>query len=160
MNRFFRYVLLVCTLACGSCSSDKDSTAPIIDPAIGAEVADLTGEWQLTAWSGGSGLTKEVYLRLNSDLTFTLYQNIASHGFQQFDGTFSFDSESAVIRGSYSDGTPWGGAYIVGSLSGNSMQWQMVGTNDVSTYTRTTIPDLTIEPASRADASPGYRPLL
>ncbi|MDE5692047.1 MAG: hypothetical protein K2I13_07600 [Alistipes sp.] len=159
MNRLFRYVLLVCTLACGSCSGDKEDIAPIIKPAIGADIADLAGEWRLCAWSGGSDLSKEVYLRLNADRTFTLYQNLVSHGFQQFDGTFSFDSANAAIRGSYSDGTSWGGVYIVGSITQNSMQWQMVGTSDIATYTRTAIPDLTIEPASRA-ALPACKPFL
>lgn len=159
MNRLFRYVLLACVLACGACGDDKDNT-PIIPPATGMQVGDFAGEWRLTAWSGGSPLDKEVYLQLNTDRTFVLYQDLVSHGFQRFDGTFAFDSQSAVIRGTYSDGTSWGGEYIIGSLTGDSMQWQMVGTTDVSTYTRTTIPDLTIEPASRSGDAPGCVPFL
>ncbi len=108
MMRLLQYAFLACALLCSSCKKDKDSV-PTIEPAVGIEIADFAGEWRLSAWSGGTDLDKEIYLRLNADQTFTLYQNIVSHGFERFDGTFTFDSQSALIRGTYASGTPWGG---------------------------------------------------
>nr|WP_290016066.1 lipocalin family protein [uncultured Alistipes sp.] len=153
MMRLLQYAFLACALLCSSCKKDKDSV-PTIEPAVGIEIADFAGEWRLSAWSGGTDLDKEIYLRLNADRTFTLYQNIVSHGFERFDGTFTFDSQSALIRGTYANGTPWGGEYIIGALTENSMQWQMAGTSDIATYTRSVIPSLPLQPASRSGSVP------
>lgn len=153
MTRLFRFAFLVCMLLSWSCGKDKDSE-PSISPATGIQIEDFAGEWRLSAWSGSKQLDKQVYLRLNADRTFTLYQDIASHGFERFDGTFTFDSQSALIRGTYAYGSSWGGEYIIGALTENTMQWQMKGTSDIATYTRTTIPDLTLQPASRSVSVP------
>lgn len=160
MNRLYRYLVLAAgALLCWSCGDKADPT-PLVPPATDATTADLAGEWQLTAWSGDTQSPGEIYLRLDEAGTFTLYQNINAHGFRQYEGSFEFDSATAVIRGTYADGTAWGSAYIVGALTANTMQWQAVGTNDISTYTRTQIPDLTIDPTSRAEAEPAERPFL
>lgn len=34
------------------------------------------------------------------------------------------------------------------------MQWQMAGTGDIATYTRSVIPDLPLQPASRSGSVP------
>ena len=159
MIRFFRHLLLFGVLLGCSCS-DSTEPAPILTPATGATAADLAGEWQLTAWSGDAERPGEIYLRLTADGAFTLYQDINAHGFRQYDGTFTFDSASAVIRGTYADNTPWGGVYVVGALTAESMQWQKIGSNDISTYTRTEIPDLTLDPSAQTKAAPAAQPFL
>ncbi|MDE5579091.1 MAG: lipocalin family protein [Alistipes sp.] len=159
MIRFFRHMLLTGALFCWSCS-DNTEPASVITPATGATVEDLAGEWQLTAWSGDQQRPGDIYLRLNADGTFTLYQDINAHGFRQYDGTFAFDPANAVIRGTYADNTPWGGVYVVGALTAESMQWQKIGSNDISTYTRTEIPELTIDPAALTKAAPAAQPFL
>ena len=92
-------------------------------------------------------------MRLNEDLSFVLYQNIVSHGFQQLPGTFLFDAATSTVSGQYNDGTPWGYSYTITLLTEQTMKWQAAGTNDISTYTRTTIPDLTVVRSSQADSS-------
>jgi len=146
MMRLLQYAFLACALLCSSCKKDKDSV-PTIEPAVGIEIADFAGEWRLSAWSGGTDLDKEIYLRLNADQTFTLYQNIVSHGFE-------CESQCSLTRGSFANGPPWGGEYIIGALTENSMQWQMAGTSDIATYTRSVIPSLPLQPASRSGSVP------
>lgn len=161
MKRFRTSLTILSVLLAGACSdSGSEPAAPLVDPALGATVEEFAGEWHLTRWSVDSSFAGEVYLRLNTDLTFTLYQNIVSQGFEAYDGTFAFDPATACIRGTYSDGTPWGFTYILGSLTDRTMQWQALGTGDVSTYTRTKIPELTIDPTSRAEHTPTERPFL
>lgn len=160
MSKFFKsaFVALLSLLcACGGDSKTEIPmpTPPPLDPqpAEGIRVKDFAGEWHLTQWSVDSEFGKEVYLRLDEDLTFVLYQNIVSHGFRQFPGTFSFDAASATVSGRYDDGTPWGNSYAISDLTEKTMKWTATGTNDVSTYTREAIPDLQIE-ASRAESMP------
>ncbi len=145
MKSFRTCLTILSALFLGACSdSGKESTAPLVDPAVGATVEEFAGEWHLARWSVDSEFAGEIYLRLNTDFTFVLYQNIVSQGFEQYDGTFSFDPATAHIGGVYRDGTPWGFVYILGSLTDRTMQWQALGTDDVCFYTRMAIPDLPV----------------
>lgn len=159
MDSIFKSAWIACLLTLAACGGDSKTEIPTPpptqnpQPAEGIQVKDFAGEWHLTQWSVDSEFGAEVYLRLDEDLTFVLYQNIVSHGFRQFPGTFSFDAASSVVSGRYDDGTPWGYSYAISDLNGKTMKWTAIGTNDVSTYTRETIPELRIE-ASRAESAP------
>jgi len=142
MIRFRIFLSAVFASVLCACSNNSDETEPPTPPTVDIRVEDFAGEWQLTQWSGDSGFAGEVYLRLNADLSFELFQNIASQGFRTYTGHFAFDPSTARISGSYSDGSPWGYVYVLGALTSRTMQWQAVGSDDISTYTRTSIPEL------------------
>ena len=156
MDKFCKSALLALLLVLGACGDNGDNgkidtpNSEEPQPAEGIRVKDFAGEWHLTEWSVDSEFGAEVYLRIDENLTFVLYQNIVSHGFQRLTGTFAFDAASATVSGSYDDGTPWSNSYAISALTATTMKWTATGTDDVSTYTRATIPDLTII-ASRAE---------
>ncbi len=157
MNSICKSVCIACALLLCACGGDHKTDiaepTPPPQPAGSIQAKDFAGEWHLTEWSVDKEFAAEVYLRLNEDLTFVLYQNIVSHGFQQLPGTFLFDAATSTVSGQYNDGTPWGYSYTITLLTEQTMKWQAAGTNDISTYTRTTIPDLTVVRSSQADSS-------
>ncbi len=155
MNRFCKSAWIVFALmfcACGG-GSKNDIQEPELppQPAGTIQVKEFAGEWRLTEWSVDKEFPAEVYLRLNEDLTFVLYQNIVSHGFQQLPGTFSFDAATATVSGRYDDGNSWSSSYTIVYLTEQTMKWQAAGTNDISTYTRTPVPESAAR-SSRAES--------
>lgn len=67
--------------------------------------------WMLSTWNGGTELSGKVYLQLNADMTFSLFQCIDTPGYQKMTGTYARDGE--VLSGTYSGGTPWESSYYV-----------------------------------------------
>lgn len=111
-------------------------------PSIEVTLENIVGEWQLTAWSGGSVIddAHTAYLKLNADKTFALYQvRINNQGVVLYNGTFTLDEAQALISGRYSDNVAWGASYTIG-LSSSSMTWTVVGKSDTSTFTKKSIP--------------------
>lgn len=111
-------------------------------PSVEVTLENIVGEWQLTAWSGGSVIDNAhtAYLKLNADKTFALYQvRINNQGVVLYNGTFTLDEAKALISGRYSDNVAWGASYTIG-LSTNAMTWTVVGKSDTSTFTKKSIP--------------------
>lgn len=150
---------LVAVTLCNCGGSDDPAPEPI--PGPGPEpgpvtevtLSSIAGEWQLTAWSGGSviGEANTAYLKLNTDKTFVLYQvRINNQGIVLYKGTFTLDEAQALISGRYSDNVAWGASYQI-SLSGETMKWTVQGKNDTSTFKKTTIPSEVIDLAVPAE---------
>ncbi len=122
-------------------------------PVVEITLQNIVGEWQLTAWSGGSIIdgAHTAYLKLNTDKTFDLYQvRINNQGVVPYEGTFTLDEAQALISGRYSDNVAWGASYTI-ALSTNAMTWTVVGKNDTSTFTKKNIPADIIDIAVPAD---------
>ncbi|MEZ3443015.1 lipocalin family protein [uncultured Alistipes sp.] len=122
-------------------------------PVVEITLQNIVGEWQLTAWSGGSIIdgAHTAYLKLNADKTFDLYQvRINNQGVVLYEGTFTLDEAQALISGRYSDNVAWGASYTI-ALSTNAMTWTVVGKNDTSTFTKKDIPADIIDIAVPAD---------
>lgn len=100
------------------------------------------GEWVVTTWNGDSALANKIYIALNDDATFDLYQNVESQGYASFKGTYVVDEseDGYVLSGSYNDGVALSQAY---DLSVELAKLTLKGRGDkvVAVYAKTTIPD-------------------
>lgn len=76
--------------------------------------------WMLSIWNGGTELSGKVFLQLNGDMTFVLYQCIDTPGYQKLTGTYSIDGQ--VISGVYSSGIPWESSYVIEKQTKTELQ--------------------------------------
>ena len=106
--KIFRWttLLLFVLVLCGSCKK-KETEAPALT------YNDINGTWQLKSWTGeannpdGTSYTFNdiiyVYVVLNADQTFELYQNVSALGAAKLTGSFTLDG--STIHGSYKTAT-------------------------------------------------------
>ena len=141
--KIFRWttLLLFVLVLCGSCKK-KETEAPALT------YNDINGTWQLKSWTGeannpdGTSYTFTdiiyVYVVLNADQTFELYQNISAIGAAKLSGSYSLDG--STIHGSYKTATGstfWSDAYTVSNLTENGMTWTAAhATGDVQQFVR------------------------
>lgn len=127
MNILRRAVLLALCGICCACGG-SDTPAPTLN------IGQVAGIWQLKSWTGearnpdGTTYTFSdviyVYVALNADNTYALYQNVGAAGAVKLTGSFSLDD--ATIRGFYSTGTDskaWSDSYLIGDLTDDAMTW-------------------------------------
>lgn len=119
---------------------------------VWSEVGNPIGEWSLTEWNNSKDLPFGVYLCLNEDNTFDIYQHTYSVLWVHYHGTFSL--EGSVLKGTYSDGQEWGGTYTI-EYSAEPKLIRLTrtyesGVSDVSVYESTTVPEQIIEDATEA----------
>ena len=105
------------------------------------------GEWALTEWNDSKDLPFGVYLRLNEDNTFDLYQHTSSVLWVHYTGTYSLNGNT--LKGEYSDGVEWND-YTIKYNNKEPKQIKLTSSNSVGIYTATTIPDAVIDQASEA----------
>lgn len=109
------------------------------------------GEWVLTKWNDSQDLPFGVYLRLNADNTFDLYQHTANVLWVHYSGTYSLNG--STLSGVYSDGESWATDYTIKYNNNEPKQIMLTSTDNVGIYTETTIPDTVIDQASEAVAT-------
>ena len=81
--RFFTALFVVSTLF--ACSKKSGGENP--DPAVNVE-----NGWKLVSWDGSTAISGYVYLRLEEDQTFVLYQQVgdlATYGYRRYTGTYA-----------------------------------------------------------------------
>lgn len=114
--------------------------------------------WMLASWNGTTELTGKVFLQLNEDNTFTLYQCISTPDFKQFTGTYSITpgeelspvSDYDRLSGRYSDGKSWAYSYWIRAKSNKSMTLvPQSGSEAISVYERVEIPDYVKNPGPK-----------
>lgn len=93
--------------------------------------------WMLSTWNGGTELSGKVFLQLNGDMTFVLYQCIDTPGYQKLTGTYSIDGQ--VISGVYSSGIPWESSYVIEKQTKTELQLRSEK-EIVSLYTAVEVP--------------------
>lgn len=152
MKKLFRlFTLAMMAVALCNCGDgDGPDNGPVPpgpndgDPGqeVAVSVANMAGEWELTAWSPSSSFpdaTHTVYLKIEGN-NFTTYQvNVNGVGVVAYTG--SFELSGSTLSGKYSDNTAWGSTYEVAEMRENQMIWQATGTDEKSTYFRTEIPE-------------------
>jgi hypothetical protein len=109
------------------------------------------GEWVLTEWNGSAELPMGVYLRLNENNTFDLYQHTFSVLWMHYEGTFSLNG--TTLSGKYSDGTNWADYTISYNNEAEPKQIKLTRTSDssdVAIYTATEIPANVTDQATEA----------
>lgn len=128
-------VVLACGLALIGCNKSGGNSEDDVKYD-----GSVVGTWHMVSWSNTEA-TADIYLSIESDGTFTLYQRYTTPYYQKFEGTFSY--EDSVLSGTYDDGVAWGDSYNVSFNADNTMM-TMVRTsdqNDVSVYEKSEIPD-------------------
>ena len=125
------------------------SSFEVVFPSAGASMSAISGCWHLTSWRGAEP-SFDVYMDVEASGNVTLYQRIASHGWEVYNSSAAIDNE--IISGVYSDGVAWGASYGV-ELSGNTMTWvDTSDPSDISIYTRAELPtDIGITRAESSD---------
>ena len=109
------------------------------------------GEWVLSQWNDSEDLPFGVYLRLNEDNTFDLYQHTLSVLWVHYEGTFSLNG--STLTGTYSDGEKWHEYTIKYKNDSEPKQIKLTrkgDTEDVGIYTATEIPTEVTDQASEA----------
>lgn len=121
-------------LAAGCGDDDKKNQPPLTYAFDG---------WKLTVWKGSTDLAGKVYLQLDSDGTFTLYQSILYPGFKTFKGTYTVTTKNnaQVLSGKYADGTPLKRSYEMQRKDDLRMVMRSVEEQIESEYERVEIPD-------------------
>jgi len=151
LSFFFMAFAAVSLNGCGgSDSGESPEPGPGPNPGPTVEVTKdaISGEWVLSAWSGGAlPASTQIYLKVDGDNSFKLYQkNVNYAGVVLFQGTYTLDEANALISGRYSDGVDWGSSYSL-FVTANTMKWTVSGKNESSTFTRETIPAEIIDTA-------------
>lgn len=106
------------------------------------------GDWVLTEWNGTTDLSLGVYLSLNENNTFVLYQHLSDVLWEKYEGTYTLSGNT--LSGVYSDGVKWAD-YTIKYNNGDTKQIKLTrqnDTEDVSIYTATDIPTEVVDNAT------------
>lgn len=132
--RFFTVLVVVSALfACSkkSGSDDGADTGSTESPGNG---------WKLVSWAGSTAISGYVYLQLEEDLTFVLYQQVgdlATYGYRRYTGTYTLTEDSEVgplLSGVYSDGAAWKDSYVVELRTEQEMRLRSLSEDLVSDF--------------------------
>ena len=111
---------------------------------------NICGEWVLTSWSDKSESAMRVYLVLNEDSSFDLYQRLYSVIWLRFEGNYTLSGNT--ISGVYADGVAWSKSYTV-SYAEEPTRIRLVSTTDVADkaiYTECDVPEYVLDQAQPA----------
>lgn len=148
MKNFKRILIALgamCVLsACGG-SSSGDEPDPGPKPAEGTVV----GSWHLLSWNTLSAA--DVYVSFDAAGRFDLYQRLYTPLYEHYTGSYTYID--GRLAGTYDDGEPWGGTYLVSFASGGQRMTLTRDTDaeDVALFGQASIPD---EIRSEATSNP------
>lgn len=118
--------------ACGSSSNDDPEPKP-------SGSGEVTGEWHMISWS--SLTAADIWLSIDKNGTFNLYQRVYSPQYVHLAGTYALTE--STLSGRYSDNVAWGSSYQV-SFYENGSQMVLTSTangGDVSVFVKAAIPE-------------------
>lgn len=147
MKRIANIILTLAAAVCMAVSCQKDEAS--LDRA-------LVGTWHLDVTTvDGTELNADVdvYLVLNSDKTFALYQKTGSQDKRYDLYTGNCEAESGVLTGTYSNGTPWGSSYKY-KASGSSLTLTSSDNMEEQVYVKESLPtDMKVNPDTKSAES-------
>ena len=147
ISKIFVAILALCTFA--ACEPNNGNNGGGGVDNLWSDSGSPVGEWVLTKWNGSDELPFGVYMRLNEDNTFDLYQHTSNVLWVHYTGTYSLNG--TTLSGVYSDGENWAKSYtIMYSKQAEPKQIMLHNSNDEGVYTETTIPDAVIDQATDA----------
>ena len=119
------YIAIFALVAMVGCQKEN-SKEPTLEQKI-------QGEWR------GSEISVDaaIYLDINADGTFDLYQRLSSEEFELRRGTWTLEGE--ILSGKYNDGEPWASSYKVSAGSTLTLVSQAEG-DETSVYIPCAIP--------------------
>lgn len=111
---------------------------------------NICGEWVLTSWSDKGEEAIKVYLVLNEDSSFDLYQRLYSVMWLHYEGSYTLVGNT--LSGVYSDGEAWSKQYTV-SYAQEPTRIRLVSTTDATDkaiYTEGYVPEHILDQAQPA----------
>lgn len=121
------FTIFVLIAAAVSCKSDEMRSKE-----------DLVGDWHYAGTE--NGVAMDIWLSLNLDDTFEMYQMVGEGAYWKSTGKYTADIETGIISGRYSDKTPWAHDYEF-SVNGSVLTLTAVDTPSyTTTYKRETVP--------------------
>lgn len=112
-----------------------------------ANEGSIIGEWELTAFDGSSEAKPRIYLALNEEGKFDMYQQAYSVVWLHYTGTFQYDG--TTLSGTYSDGEAWSSEYIT-TFATEPKRMRLIrkfNSGDISIYTESEIPATIVDEA-------------
>ncbi len=115
-------------------------------------LSTLLGNWKLTSYCGAAA-DVDIYMTLNADNSFMLYQRDSHSNLVTLSGVWFYDSDTGLVSGVYSDGTAWASGYYALGADADTLTWvSSENAAEVSVYTRSEIPGVTVGGVTRAAA--------
>lgn len=101
----------------------------------------LTRCWHLKSFCGVS-VDADIYIDLEEDGTFAIYQRTEELTYTVFNGTYVADEENSVLSGVYSDGTSWLSSYnyVVDIEAKELVLTNTSNSSEVSVYESSKVP--------------------
>ena len=147
ITKIFVAILALCTFAACEPNSGNNGGGGVDD--VWSDNGSPVGEWVLTEWNSSKDLPFGVYLQLNEDNTFDLYQHTSSVLWVHYTGTYSLNG--TTLSGVYSDGESWATSYTIKySKVAEPKQILLTSPDNKGIYTATTIHDAVIDQATEA----------
>ena len=147
ITKIFVAILALCAFAACEPNSGNNGGGGVDD--VWSDNGSPVGEWVLTEWNSSKDLPFGVYLQLNEDNTFDLYQHTSSVLWVHYTGTYSLNG--TTLSGVYSDGESWATSYTIKySKVAEPKQILLTSPDNKGIYTATTIPDAVIDQATEA----------
>ena len=119
----------------------------------------IYGTWHIKSYCGAPS-DIDIYMQLNEDGSFLLYQRSNSATYVEYSGTYTLDEANAIISGVYSDGSSWANSYNYSINSNNELVF--VNTNnsaEITIYEPATMPSISTLNISRAANISNIKPL-
>lgn len=142
-------VAIALLLGFSACTPDNNGGNGGGPKVVWSETGNPVGEWKLTEWNDSKDLPLGVYLCLNDDNTFDIYQHAKDIMWEHYHGTFSL--EGSVLTGTYSDGESWHEYTILYCEEPKLIRLTRTDTSettDVSVYAATKVPNEVKEDAT------------
>jgi hypothetical protein len=150
-SKIFVAIMVLCAIVACKPTPDPGNGGGNGDNNTWSDTGSPVGEWVLTEWNGSTELPMGVYLRLNEDNTFDLYQHTSSVLWSHYSGVFSL--QGTTLTGKYADGTNWAEYTIKYNEKAEPKQIKLTrkdDAKDVAIYSATEIPAEVEEQASEA----------
>lgn len=152
MKRYIVIMAALCLTALVGCDKDTSEWAKVDK--------NIVGEWALENWDGEKTDDFNVYMKLNGNGHFEIYQQVTTAYYELYTGVYRADK--GVLSGEYSDGVLWNDSYDY-SLSNDGNRLTLVtqsGSHIRSVYVRSKVPsDIVVDNSSRSAASSVRRAL-
>lgn len=126
MNILRRAVLLALCGICCACGG-SDTPAPTLN------IGQVAGIWQLKSWTGearnpdGTTYTFSdviyVYVALNADNTYALYQNVGAAGAVKLTAVLARRRDHPRFLQHGTGSKAWSDSYLIGDLTDDAMTW-------------------------------------
>lgn len=124
MKKTLNLLMLMFIFVATSCTPPEEPT----EPTLAVNTFNLEGTWQLSEWNKHPlADSTYLYIVLDRDLSFSIYDNLSSMYPTCLTGTFSLEEDwraGHIISGTYDfDRGAWGHKYIITDLYKESMTW-------------------------------------